>query len=180
MRRFIVFICAILIVLGMVSCLGPGLITNVGPKIHPDPDPDPDPDPPVSWYIRTYLPGIWNYVFSDSDGNPVQMYWVDQKVDSMGNVTILFYTHKQLGTPVFRSEGVIDMVTGAFQLQTSFGTIGPNQGFIMYEGSFNPISLKLVGYRCVLRQISIVDHEVQIDFLPFSIEAIRSGYSAAN
>lgn len=174
MNRWLIVFLVLPMVLIAISCLGPGLVTDVGDKDTPDPDPQPQPATPTSWYIRHHLPGIWNYVF-EHQGVDVQMYWVDQKVDPMGNLTFLFYTSRQLGTPVFRSEGAIDMKTGDFRLQSSFGSIGGYQGSILYEGTFNTETFRLDDYVCDLRY-AVVGEDLQFEYVTFSISAIRSGY----
>ncbi|HRW34303.1 MAG TPA: hypothetical protein P5107_04505 [Thermotogota bacterium] len=122
----------ILFFVSMVSCLGPGIITETGGQV-PGPEPTPTPTP-TSWYIQNVFAGDWSYQFY-SDNSAVQTYKVTHQVFNNGQLYMKFVNIKT-GFTNFNADGVIDMNTGEFFAQGSIGTIGDVDGAVEFHGKF--------------------------------------------
>src|SRR6056297_3308880 len=116
----------------LVSCLGPGIITETG-GVEPGPEPTPT-STPTSWYIQNVFAGDWSYQFFEG-GNAVQTYKVTHQVFNNGQLRMKFVDLKT-GFTNFNAEGVIDMETGDFFAQGDLATIGDIDGDIELYGTF--------------------------------------------
>src|SRR6056297_3685049 len=108
-RRFLlIFSCGVLLMMAIVSCLGPGIITETGGE-QPGPGPTPV-STPTSWYIQNVFAGDWSYQFFSGE-EAVQTYKVTHQVFNNGQIHLKFIDLKT-GFTYFIADGVIDMNTG--------------------------------------------------------------------
>jgi hypothetical protein len=117
----------------MVSCLGPGVVT----QISSDPNPDPTPTPvstSTAWYIQNVFSGDWNYQFYEGEV-AVQTYKVKHSVFNNGEIRMQF-VDLQTGFINFNADGAIDMNTGDFFAQGYMASIGAIDGNVELRGTF--------------------------------------------
>ncbi len=117
----------------MVSCLGPGVVTEFNQGATPDPTPTPIATP-ASWYIQNVFNGDWNYQFYEGD-IAVQTYKVRHSVFNNGEIRLQFIDIRT-GFINFNAEGAIDMNTGEFFAQGYMASIGPIDGDVELRGTF--------------------------------------------
>jgi len=117
----------------LISCLGPGVVTEINQGSDPDPVPTPV-STPASWYIQNVFNGDWNYQFYE--GNvAVQTYKVKHSVFNNGELRMQFID-LQTGFVNFNADGVIDMKTGDFFAQGYMAGIGEIDGDVELRGTF--------------------------------------------
>jgi len=123
---------SILFIFVLVSCLGPGIITEISVE---DPEPDPTPvSTPTSWYIQNVFAGDWSYQFF-SGNEAVHTYKVTHQVFNNGQIHLKFVDLKT-GFTNFNADGIIDMKTGEFFAQGDLARIGDIDGDIELYGKF--------------------------------------------
>lgn len=132
-RHFLlIFSCCALLLMTIVSCLGPGIITETGGE-QPGPEPTPV-STPTSWYIQNVFAGQWSYQFFSGE-EAVQTYKVTHQVFNNGQIHLKF-VDLETGFTNFNADGVIDMNTGVFFAQGNLARVGDIDGDIELYGQF--------------------------------------------